>query len=148
MFFSSPLKLEDGVTAALGSVLAVCHMLEVKVSSQEKGLKSKVGTAGTNKKMRASKYQAYSPSSFRVGRSGLVPKSRENVVPSLHIPKGKKELVQPPANRNHPEPGIFFSTVENKPKSPILEDCFSEGHYPALLYNVQRSQAEQNSETR
>lgn len=49
-FFPSPLRLEDGAIAALGPVLAVCHMLEVKASSQEKDLTCKVGTAGTNKK--------------------------------------------------------------------------------------------------
>ena len=56
-----PLKLEDGVIAALAFALAVCQMLEVKVSSQEKDLARKVWTAGIKGREPLSVWSALHP---------------------------------------------------------------------------------------
>lgn len=106
----------------------------------------KVGTAGTDEKEPPHTRPTLHPALELKGQD-LLKKAQKMWYPHFTSIK-TKGLVQPPANWSHPEPRIVFSNVENKTKSPTLEDFFSEGHYTALLYNVQRSQAEQNSKTR
>lgn len=63
MILSPPptLKLEGSIIAALAFAFSVCQMLEVKVSSQEKNLAHKVGTAGIKGREPLSVWSALHP---------------------------------------------------------------------------------------